>query len=246
MAGALPWLVIAAFVAAPAAVGPAASDLRSADYLATHYDEDPSKLDAVIAALAAGTQGQPDVARLVALSRLSYIWGDVRAKTTEERLAAYQRGQDAAQKALAIDPNDVDARFWGAVNLGRWAQTKGLFRALAAVSTIKEEIAKVLASDPRHVEAHAFAGSKRLELPPMLGGDVQLAERMFREGLALDPHYTVLRVGLAKVLVRTGRKAEARAELERALAETAPRNPAELALRDGPQARQLLAQLARK
>ena len=66
---------------------------------------------------------------------------------------------------------------------------------------------------------------------------------MFRTGLGQDPRSTGLRVGLAKTLVKTGRIAEARRELEAVLAERAPTNPADWTMKDVPEARALLETL---
>ena len=57
--------------------------------------------------------------------------------------------------------------------------------------------------------------------------------------------FTGMRVGLARVLVKKGRIAEARRELESVLGETGPSNPADWTVKDAPQARALLATLAR-
>lgn len=50
-------------------------------------------------------------------------------------------------------------------------------------------------------------------------------------------------MGLAKTLIKKKSPGDARAELQRVLEETAPSNPAEWTLRDGPEARKLLETL---
>ncbi len=74
----------------------------------------------------------------------------------------------------------------------------------------------------------------------MLGGDLDRAEKLFRTGLGLDPTFTSIRVGLAKTLLKKGRVAEARKELEAVLAEKAPHNLADWTLKDSVEARELL------
>jgi predicted Zn-dependent protease len=63
---------------------------------------------------------------------------------------------------------------------------------------------------------------------------------MFRKGLEQDPQFTAMRVGLAKTLLKLGRVAEARQELQAVLNEKAPSNPADWQLRDLHEARTLL------
>jgi uroporphyrinogen-III synthase len=60
------------------------------------------------------------------------------------------------------------------------------------------------------------------------------------KALELDPHFTAMRVGLAKTLIRRGRVTEARRELERVLAESAPSNPANFTVQDVPAAKRIL------
>ena len=65
----------------------------------------------------------------------------------------------------------------------------------------------------------------------------------FRKGIEADPHFTVLRLDLARLLVAEGRIAEARRELERVANETAPTNVADWTARDRPRARTRLDEL---
>ena len=98
--------------------------------------------------------------------------------------------------------------------------------------------------DPGFTPVYALAGYVDLEVPAVLGGDLDRAEAMFRRGLARDPRFTGMRVGLARALAKKGRIAEARRELESVLSETGPSNRAEWTVKDAPQARALLATLA--
>ena len=99
--------------------------------------------------------------------------------------------------------------------------------------------------DPTLAPAYALAGNVFYEVPSLLGGDLGNAERMFRKGLELAPHFTGMRVGLARTLVKEGRIAEARQELQRVLTEAAPENLADWTLKDNPEARRLLDSLGK-
>ena len=101
----------------------------------------------------------------------------------------------------------------------------------------------MLALDARFAPVYALAGHVYYEVPELLGGDLDRAERMFRAGLRLEPTFTDMRVGLAKTLAKKGRTAEARQELAAVLAEKAPHNPATWTLKDAPEARALLAKM---
>ena len=171
---------------------------------------------------------------------MCFIWGDIRAKTTDDKLAAYDQGRQAAKRAVELAPRSVPAHLWYAIATGRWGQTKGIMRSLSLLPIMKEEIDTVLALDPTFPPGYSLAGHFYPEVPGMLGGDLDRAEKLFRTGLELDPTFTSMRVGLAKTLVKKGRGAEARKELEAVLAEKAPHNLAEWTLKDSIEARELL------
>jgi predicted Zn-dependent protease len=93
---------------------------------------------------------------------------------------------------------------------------------------------------------YALAGNVFYEVPGLLGGDLGKAEAMFRKGLELDPKFTVMRVGLAKTLIKKGQILEARRELEAVLNEKEPRNLADWTLKDSKEARTLLQSIQRR
>src|SRR5262245_43340663 len=235
-------LIIAVLVLATSATASAqTSPTGRPPRWATWYHEDLPRLDHMRAELTDAVKAGARVDDLVALAQVRFIWGDVRARTTDEKLAAYDQGRQAAQGAVEIEPNSVLAHFWYATNTGRWGQTRGIVRSLFLLSAVEREIDTILALDPNFAPVYSLAGYVAYEVPPLLGGSLDRAERMFRAGLALDPRFTGMRVGLARTLIKKGRAAEARAELEAVLAETAPSNPADWTLKDSPEARTLLA-----
>jgi tetratricopeptide (TPR) repeat protein len=230
-------------VTSAGAQSPVAARLRE---WATRYHEDPARIDTMRAELADAVRTDPHVDNLVALAQVCFIWGDIRARTSDDKLSAYEQGREAASRAMERAPRSVLAHFWYATNTGRWGQTKGVVRSLFLLPTVKREIATILELDPRFPAVYSLAGNVYYEVPEMLGGDLDRAEQMFRNGLLLDPRLTGMRVGLAKTLIKKGRLAEARKELEAVLAEKAPANLADWTLKDSRQAREILASLRDK
>ena len=51
---------------------------------------------------------------------------------------------------VTLSSGTADAHFWLGVGLGRWAETKGMMKALFALKTIKKEMAETLKLDPQH------------------------------------------------------------------------------------------------
>ncbi|OGK78673.1 MAG: hypothetical protein A2X52_18525 [Candidatus Rokubacteria bacterium GWC2_70_16] len=219
------------------AQSPLVAELRTWD---TRYHEDPARLDRLYQGLTEALKTDSHLDNFLALAQISYMWGDVRAKTPEEKLEAYDRGRQAAKRAVELAPRSALAHFWHATNAGRWGQTKGVMRSLFLVPTVKEGMRTALELDPKLVGAYSLAGSVYAEVPGLFGGDLDKSEEMFRKGLELDPRYTGLRVGLAKTLIKKKRFDEARRELRAVLDEKAPRNPADWTVKDSRQAREIL------
>ena len=214
--------------------------------VATNYHHDPTRLDAIRHGLEQTIKTDSRVENLVALARVSFIWGDIRAATDDQRLDAYERGGQVAKRAVELEPRHVEARFWYALNTACWGQTKGVVRSLFLLPRVQEEIRVILQLDPTFTPVYALAGHVFYEVPGLLGGDLKKAEEMFRKGLEQDPQFTAMRVGLGKTLVKLGRVAEARRELQAVLDEKAPSNPADWQLRDSREAREVLESLKGK
>lgn len=204
------------------------------------YHENLARLDTIREQLEQAIKADPDVDDLVALAQVCFIWGDIRAVTDSQKLDAYERGRQAAKRAVEVDPRNAAAHFWYATNTGRWGQTKGVVRSLFLLPIVQEEIQIILDLDPQFTAVYALAGNVFYEVPGFLGGDLNKAEQMFRKGLEQDQKFTGMRLGLAKTLIKKGRIAEARRELHVVLDEKEPRNLADWLMKDAKRARELL------
>lgn len=234
-------MALVALVAATAwAASPLVAELQA---FSTRYHENPKKIDQLKAALEKAAESEPDSATLLALAQVCFMYGDVRATTEEAKLAAYDCGRQAAKRAIELAPKSAPAQFWYGTNTGRWGQTKGIMRSLFLLPTVKEAMQTALALDPGYAPAYALGGNIYYEVPGYAGGDLDRSEAMFRKGLELDPRYTNMRLGLARTLLKKGRTADARRELEAVLGEKAPSNPADWVVKDVPQAKAILAEI---
>lgn len=234
-------MALVALVAATSwAASPLVVELQA---FSTRYHENPKKIDQLKAALEKAAESDPDSDTLLAVAQVCFMYGDVRATTEEAKLAAYDRGRQAAKRAIELAPKSAPAQFWYGTNTGRWGQTKGITRSLFLLPTVKEAMRTALALDPGYAPAYALGGSIYFEVPGYAGGDLDRSEAMFRKGLELDPRYTNMRLGLARTLLKKGRTADARRELEAVLGEKAPSNPADWTIKDVPQAKAILAEI---
>jgi tetratricopeptide (TPR) repeat protein len=208
--------------------------------LIARYHEDPAGLDRARDLLEAALAADRRVETMIMASYAHFLWGDTRARTTDEKIAAYDRGRQIGERAVELAPRNAEAHVWYAINTGRYGQARGIMRSLFLLPTVRREIDTILELDPKNLRAHSLAGNVYMEVPRIAGGDREKAEEFFKKGLAIDPHFTVLRVDLARLYIATGRHPEARRELRRVLEERAPRNVADWTVKDAPRARALL------
>lgn len=234
------WLVLAAGTAF--AQSPLVAELGR---VAVRYHEDPAMIDRIRDGLELAVRSDPHIVNLVGLARVSFLWGDVRARTSEQKLEAYDRGRTVAERALELEPRNVWARFWRATNTARWGQTKGVIRSLFLIPWLQGEIREIMELDPGFLPVYTLAGYFYAEVPAFAGGSLERSEEMFRKGLARAPRQTGTRLGLAKTLLKQSRVDDARRELQAVIDEPAPDNRADWTTKDRVEAQALLASLRR-
>jgi tetratricopeptide (TPR) repeat protein len=232
--------IVLLLLAGPAVGALAQSPADEAARLISAYHEDPTRIDRARELLERAITRDRPVEAIITLSRVYLLTGDIRAGTTEERLAAYDRGRELGKLAVELAPRSEDAHFWYVANTGRWGQTKGVVRSLFLLPTVREELDILFQLNPKSPRTLNVSANVLFEVPGLLGGDRKKAEEQWKRALALDPHYTIVRVDYAKALIATGRYDEARRELGRVLDEKAPTNRADWTMRDVPRAKSLL------
>ena len=239
-------IVLGIVVTVGAASASANTPAQAARALIARYDQDLTRIDRARDLLDAAVAADGRLDTLIAASYVHFLWGEVRAKTSDEKLGAYDRGRELGRRAIELAPRDEDAHLWYAINTGRWGQVKGVLRSLFLVSTVRAEIETILEINPQSVRGRALAGNVLMEVPGFAGGDKAKAENQFRRGIEHDPHFTSIRVDLARLLIAAGRYDEARGELTRVLEEQAPTHIADWTVKDRPRARELLESLRNK
>ena len=151
------------------------------------------------------------------LARADY-WLGGHAPDAEQR-AFFDNGINAGRTAAALEPNRPEGHFWIAANMGALAESFGLRAGIKYRKAIKEELETVLRLDPAFQQRSADRALGRwyFKVPRLFGGSNKLAEAHLRESLKGNPNSTASHFFLAELMLDEGRKADARAELQRVI-----------------------------
>lgn len=103
---------------------------EAARSLIARYDEDLTRIDRARDLLESALTKERRIDTLITLSYVYFLVGDVRARTRDEKLAAYDRGRQIGERAVELAPRDEEAHLWFAINTGRWGQANGILRSL--------------------------------------------------------------------------------------------------------------------
>jgi hypothetical protein len=156
------------------------------------------------------------------LSRADYWLGGHAAPN--QRMAFLEDGVARARAAVALEPNRPEGHFWMAADMGALAESSSR-AGLKYRSAIKDELDTVLRLDRAFQQGSADRALGRwyAKVPRLLGGSRKNAEAHLRASLTYNPHSTASHFFLAELLAGSGRRQEARAELQQVI--DAPHDP---------------------
>ncbi|MCX7731737.1 MAG: tetratricopeptide repeat protein [candidate division WOR-3 bacterium] len=215
-----------------------------AAYLLFNRHLNPHYLDSAYHLLAHARQLDPRHEQTLYLwSRIHTQLGEME-QDRERKVRLFERARAIAETLQQVNPDNPDGHMWWAVAQGRIGETRGVLNSLFMVPALKKAFHRVLELDPKYPTVYDALGVLYYELPPFAGGDLKQAERYLIKGLQLDPNYTVIRLDLARVYLKQGRRDAAREQLRLLLRTSKPTYPADFYLEDKPEAERLLRQLA--
>ena len=153
----------------------------------------------------------------------------------EQRTKLYAKATEYARKAVQLNPNDPEPHFHLARALGRTALALGPRDRVKYGVEVREQALRTLELAPNHpgalhvmgvwnAEIMRLNGFTRLVAKTLLGGKVfetaswKEATRYMEHSVSVEPDRLVHRLDLARVYRDTGRKADARAAYQAAIA----------------------------
>lgn len=158
-----------------------------------------------------------DRARMLAREAVESFREGEAAGAAEDKLRAYRKGEELAEKAVKLDPASAEAHWALFANRGRRLLSEGATPNPFALRRLQKELEQCLALDPRHYDALVARGGLYRQLPWLLGGNLKKAEKTLRRAVAINPEAVGGRLELARTYIDMGNRRRAVEVLEEAL-----------------------------
>jgi tetratricopeptide (TPR) repeat protein len=142
-----------------------------------------------------------------------------RISPKDRKVAVYQEGVAAGQKAVALAPDIPETHYWLGLDYGELGQATGILKSLNLADPIKKAMNTVLEMDPNFDSGgpHIILGRLYFKLPGVMGGDNQKAEEHLKTAVKMGPRRYIAYNFLAELYLDQGRREEALALLNQAL-----------------------------
>lgn len=195
--------------------------LAEADAAYARRDE-PGVLDAVRAKLAEAEKAAPDDYEVLwRLARLQFWISDDPDLPDKEKSREGKVGWDYAERAVAKDPSRVEGWHYAAAGMGNYSLGIGILKALAQgiEGKFKDRLSRAEKIEPSFEGGAIYTAWGRFWFKlPWPKYDEKKSRLNLEEALRRNPDNVRARVYLADLHLEEGRKDEARAELEKAVA----------------------------
>jgi tetratricopeptide (TPR) repeat protein len=179
-------------------------------------------------------------------SRAYATMGDYPTLTGTDALNDYEAGKLSAEEAIKVKADGEKGYFWYAVSLGKAGQLKGVLNALFMLPEFENYIGKAYKLNPRDPWVLVAYGALYYNLPWIVGGSNSKALRYLKKSLAVDPHFTVAMLLMAKIYIHEGEHEQARPILEKIIHCKEPSSRADWFMSDLPAAIKLLNSIDKK
>lgn len=237
-------VALAAQDAGPVAASPADAYAQAAELVEVKANTKANLLKAIelYEASIPTVDAKKQVDGWIDVSRAYLRLGDLETKTAA-KIAWYEKGRAAAQKAVALDPKSGKALAWDAFNYASIGNARGVLNSLFMVPDLKKMLGKALELDPNeHYSRNTLARIYHL-VPGIAGGSDAKAEELFQEILKRDPDFTPAMFELGRFYAARGEKEKAREILKRCVEAKRSSVPNDWRKFDKPQAAELLKSL---
>jgi tetratricopeptide (TPR) repeat protein len=152
-------------------------------------------------------------------------WIGRNTKGDEAKVKVFERGIADAKKAIAIDPLSLGGHYWLGVSYGLYGSAKGISKSLSLINPIKEEMAKVIAIEPKYDEGGPYRVLGRLyfKVPGIFGGSNSDAIKNLKTAIKYGPTRWLNQLYLAEVYIDEDENDKAKELLAQVIKGPAPK-----------------------
>lgn len=179
------------------------------------------------------------------ISRAYLTKGDM-LKSKKERIECYEKGAKWAEEGIKLFEDSACVHFWYSANLGRLSDLKGVLKALSLVPRIRAHFEKSIELEPNNPEFLDGMAMFYVELPKIMGGDVDKGIELLERAIELDPTLTILYLDLGYTYFKKNEFKKAEEVLRKVLEISNPRYYADWYMWDKPKAEELLEEIKKK
>jgi len=167
------------------------------------------------------TRNSQDSAAIAELSRLEFMRAQLELDK-KRRIQLFENCITVADKALALNGNEVRGLFWKAAAMGKMAEDSGVVNALRMLRPMEKMLLNVVALDEKYENAggHRALGRMYHKLPgfPISFGSNRKALKHLKRAHELFPQDVITRAFYAELLYDEGNIDEARKHADFVLA----------------------------
>lgn len=193
-------------------------------------------------------QRPKDLETYALLSRGNFLLGEFFTKDDDDKLKVYEKAKKYGEEGLSLNEEykklkdkdiekaidtltlkDIDALYWAAASLGKWAKTNGVMSSLKYKGQILAMIGKVGKLNPDYFYGayDRYMGGYYAIAPGIAGGDMDKSKDHFKTAMKKGPENLGTKVFYAEVYLT---KKDKEKDFEQVLKEViaAPNGPEEI------------------
>ncbi len=143
-------------------------------------------------------------------------WIADHAVSKKEKISTFENGITFAQKAIALDPQSLDAHFWLGGLYGSYGEAKGILKSLALVKPIRVEMQTIIGLNDRYQGGGGYRvlGIVDYKVPGFAGGNKKRSFEELIKALSIDPMNPFNQFYIAEYFSMTGEKQQSLEHLQ--------------------------------
>jgi tetratricopeptide (TPR) repeat protein len=190
-------------------------------------------------------QGSKDPVAYYTLGKVYFTLAE-QESSKKIKLSYFKAGAEYSQQALQYEPNTLWGHFWYMANIGKIAQLRGPFSSLKLAQKVKNALELMWRIDSNNVWVLNAYANYYLELPEVLGGNVDKALELLKKAFEIDSGYSNLYISLARIYIKKRDYAKAESVLTKFMSLNSLYPAADYLLEDRPRAIKLLTEIRKR